>query len=221
MDKAGPMGRPYFLYLLSLASNLSCMKYLIFLFSPFLLQAQDTLSYWEEMQQHRDHLNQEFATPEKSPLTEEDLAVFDSLDFYPVDTQYRIVARFIRTPGEKPFEMATSTSRKPVYEKYGEAHFKLKGKSLVLNIYQNHRLRKMKEYKDYLFLPFKDFTNGHGSYGGGRFLDLRIPSGNTIVIDFNKAYNPLCAYNERYSCPIPPEENHLQTAIEAGVKADH
>jgi uncharacterized protein (DUF1684 family) len=73
--------------------------------------------------------------------------------------------------------------------------------------------------EDYLFLPFLDETNGFETYGGGRYLDLRIPVGDTIEIDFNTAYNPFCAYNEKYSCPIVPRENYLQTRIEAGVKA--
>ena len=75
------------------------------------------------------------------------------------------------------------------------------------------------EYKDYLFLPFLDDTNGEGSYGGGRYIDLRIPDSDTMIIDFNTAYNPYCAYNDRYSCPIVPRQNYLDVAIEAGVKA--
>ncbi|MNH33262.1 hypothetical protein D3C86_1572800 [compost metagenome] len=114
--------------------------------------------------------------------------------------------------------MPTTTARKPVYEKYGEAHFKLNGKDLVLSIYQSHSLREKAEYKDHLFLPFMDLTNGEESYGGGRFLDLTIPEDDTIVIDFNKAYNPYCAYNHKYSCPIPPKENDMNTEIKAGVK---
>jgi uncharacterized protein (DUF1684 family) len=72
-----------------------------------------------------------------------------------------------------------------------------------------------------LFLPFLDNTNGDTTYGGGRYIDLRIPEGDTIEIDFNKAYNPYCAYNSRYSCPIVPRENYLDTNIEAGVKKFH
>ena len=78
----------------------------------------------------------------------------------------------------------------------------------------------MKEegYEDYLFLPFLDDTNGEESYGGGRYIDCRIPEGDTIEIDFNKAYNPYCAYNENYSCPIVPRENYLAIEVKAGVK---
>ncbi len=196
---------------------------LIFMIAlPLLAQSQDSsLTYFEHLERHRLEMNQEFADPEESPLTKEALDTFTALPFYPVDSQYCVKARFIRTKGEKPFEMPTTTDRKAIYEKYAEAHFEIKGQPLVLNIYQSHRLRAMEEHKNHLFLPFKDWTNGNGSYGGGRFMDLKIPEGDTIILDFNKAYNPYCAYNDRYSCPIPPRENHLEIAIEAGVKAYH
>ena len=70
-----------------------------------------------------------------------------------------------------------------------------------------------------MFLPFLDNTNGEETYGGGRYIDLQFPEGGELVIDFNKAYNPLCAYNEKYSCPIVPLENYLELKVEAGVKA--
>jgi hypothetical protein len=97
--------------------------------------------------------------------------------------------------------------------------FQIKGKSYQLNVYQGQDLIKKEGYEDYLFLPFLDDTNGEGSYGGGRYIDLRIPKGDTIVIDFNSAYNPYCAYNEKYSCPIVPRDNYIETEVKAGVKA--
>jgi uncharacterized protein (DUF1684 family) len=78
----------------------------------------------------------------------------------------------------------------------------------------------MRKYKNYLFLPFKDHTNGNGSYGGGRYLDMEVPKGNEVEIDFNLCYNPYCAYADIFSCPIPPDENHLEVEILAGVKAE-
>ena len=79
-------------------------------------------------------------------------------------------------------------------------------------------LMKTQEYKDYLFFPFTDLTNGEESYSGGRYIDLHIPEGEEIVIDFNKAYNPYCAYASGFSCPIVPKENHLSLRITAGIK---
>lgn len=167
---------------------------------------------------YQKKLNAEYANPDESPLTKSDLKKFKALDFYPIDMQYCVEAKLVRTPNEKPFEMATTTARKPVYLKYGELHFTLKGKDCKLDVFRNVELAKNEEYKDYLFLPFTDLTSGDGSYGGGRYIDLRIPSGNTITIDFNAAYNPYCAYNHAYSCPLTPQQNDIKVAVKAGVK---
>lgn len=163
-------------------------------------------------------LNKQYGSVKKSPLKAEDLAVFKGLDFFEVDLAYRVEATFKRTPNEKAFEMKTTTDRLPVYVKYGEVHFKIKGEDFQLNIYQNQALVKKKGYEDYLFIPFTDLTNGEQTYAGGRYIDLRIPKGDKVIIDFNKAYNPYCVYNYKYSCPIPPGDNHLETPILAGVK---
>ena len=163
-------------------------------------------------------LNTEFADPEESPLTEEDFKKFKELTFYEIDTTYVIEAEFVRTPSESPFAMPTTTDRTPIYVKYGEAYFKLKGKQYKLNIYQSQDLSTNPEYLDYLFIPFTDESNGHGTYPGGRYIDFKIPTTNKITLDFNKAYNPYCAYSGRYSCPIPPAENNLKVAIPVGVR---
>jgi uncharacterized protein (DUF1684 family) len=183
----------------------------------------DHSAYLTEIKQHRDKINKEFADTTHSPLTEEGLAHFDGLDFFPADPEWVIEAHFVLNPDPEPFEMETTTDRRPIYVKYGEAHFTLDGNDHVLEIYQSEKAKQMEEFKEYLFLPFKDMTNGEESYGGGRFIDLKIPDGETIVIDFNKSYNPYCAYNHKYSCPIPPEVNHLNIPVPAGVKAyeDH
>ncbi|MFD1095173.1 DUF1684 domain-containing protein [Salegentibacter chungangensis] len=183
-----------------------------------LLMAQES----EKPQSARDfqnHLNEEFRDPEESPLTEEDRKDFKGLDFFEVDSSYIVKAEFVRTPAESPFKMPTTTDRTPVYVKYGEVYFSIKGEEYKLNVYQNQSFLTDPEYFDYLFLPFTDNTNGETTYSGGRYLDLRIPEGDFVILDFNKAYNPYCAYSGRYSCPIPPKENDLDTAIEAGVKA--
>ncbi|MFV8376845.1 DUF1684 domain-containing protein [Flavobacterium sp. LB1P71] len=166
-------------------------------------------------------LNAEYADIKTSPLTSEDLAVFKALDFYPANEIFFVIAKFVRTKKEKPFEMKTSTDRKPLYVKYGEVLFTIDGKELKLNVYKNIELSKKASYKDYLFLPFSDLTSGNESYIGGKYIDLRIPKGDTIVIDFNTSYNPYCAYNHKYSCPKVPLENDLNIEIKAGVKKFH
>jgi hypothetical protein len=172
----------------------------------------------EEIEAYQASENESFANPETTVLEPADFESFEALEFYPIDLKYRVTAAFIRTPNEKPFLMPTTTERLPEYVKYGEAHFSLEGKDFVLELYQNTTPSEDPKYKDYLFLPITDLTSGNGSYGGGRFLEVYIPEGETIVLDFNKLYNPYCAYNKRYSCPIPPKQNDLLVRIEAGVK---
>jgi uncharacterized protein (DUF1684 family) len=166
-------------------------------------------------------INVEYANAKTSPLTAADLAIFKSLDFYPISEKFFVTATFVRTEKEKPFGMKTSTERTPTYVKYGEVHFIIEGQSLKLNVYRNIELSKKKEFKDYLFLPFSDLSSGNESYIGGKYIDLKIPKGNTIAIDFNTSYNPYCAYNHKYSCPIVPLENDLNIEIRAGVKKFH
>lgn len=169
----------------------------------------------------QNKLNFEFADKEESPLTEEDRAVFKALEYFPISAKYFVIAQFTRTENEKTFEMKTTKERRPIYVKYGELAFTIDGKRLKLNLYKNIELSKKEEYKDYLFLPFSDNTNGKESYIGGRYIDMKIPKGNTVAIDFNMAYNPYCAYNYKYSCPIVPLENVLDIDIIAGVKKFH
>jgi hypothetical protein len=175
----------------------------------------------ETAAEFQTNLNKEFANREESPLTDEDFKIFQSLDFYPIDEKFIVEAKFVRTPKEKVFKMKTSTTRLPEYKKYGELFFQIDGKSFKLNVYQNIELSKKEGYEDYLFLPFSDLTCGKESYIGGRYIDMRIPKTNTVTIDFNKAYNPYCAYNHKYSCPIVPLENDLPIEILAGVKKFH
>jgi uncharacterized protein (DUF1684 family) len=162
--------------------------------------------------------NKEFADPEESPLLEKAQKGFKYVNYYPYNPKYCVAARLVQTPGEAPFEMPTSTERLPVYVKYGELHFTIDGKDLKLAVYQSLSLMETEGYEDYLFVPFNDLTNGDTSYGGGRYFDFRIPEDGTYQLNLNNTYHPLCAYNHRYSCPIPPEENMLDVAIEAGVK---
>ncbi|WP_208103158.1 DUF1684 domain-containing protein [Flavobacterium ichthyis] len=165
---------------------------------------------------YQQHLNSEYKDPEKSPLLKKDLKKFKGLNFFAANEKYFVMAKFVRTPNEKPFEMPTTTTRKPIYVKYGEAHFELDGKKVKLDVFQSLDYKKINPKA--LFLPFTDLTSGVESYGGGRYLDLEIPENEVIVIDFNKAYNPYCAYNHTYSCPIPPAQNDVPVEINAGVK---
>jgi len=162
----------------------------------------------------REELNKSFKNPELSPLPDRYRKDFQELDFFPIDTTYIVHAFLERRPDSKPFLMATNTERKSRERIYGIAYFELNGKKEKLEVYQTLGAVKTK----HLFLPFLDQTNGNETYGGGRYLDLKIPGGDTLLIDFNKAYNPYCVYNKKYSCPLVPLQNHLNSSVTAGIK---
>lgn len=182
-------------------------------------------TYSSQIKSFQEEMNRSFKNAKESPLEEKERKKFKTLPFFQIDSAYKIEADFVRTTDEQSFEMPTTTDRKPIYKKFGEVSFELHGKRHTLNVYQSQDLMKKEEYKNYLFLPFTDLSNGQESYYGGRYIDLEIPQKeatdlqeiNKITIDFNKAYNPYCAYNKKYSCPIPPKENHLDVKVLAGV----
>lgn len=174
--------------------------------------------YADEIITHRLKKDNDLANPEKSPLKAEQIPLFEGLAYYYPDIAYRLSARFeIDTTGQ-PFRMPTTTSRLPLYRKYGRIFFNIGDTSLVLTAFQNLDYLAANPGYNKLFIPFKDYTNGEETYGGGRYLDIDIPLSDTLSLDFNYAYNPYCAYSERWSCPIPPDENSLTVYIMAGEK---
>ena len=138
--------------------------------------------------------------------------------FFPVNKKYRVLAAFEKMDDPKGFIMKTSGTKTSRYFKYGTISFTIDNKSLHLTVYQSEQLMKDQQYKNYLFVPFTDLTSGGKSYGGGKYLDFMLEDikNNTLLVDFNKAYNPYCAYAKGYNCPIPPAENDLPVAIKAG-----
>ncbi|MDZ7776966.1 MAG: DUF1684 domain-containing protein [Bacteroidales bacterium] len=159
-----------------------------------------------------------FLHTDKSPLTNEQVQHFGGLDYFRLDKKYAAQASIARSKDTTSFVIPTTTDRKPLYRKYGRATFVIDGDTLQLTISGNIRPDEPTGYEDYLFIPFNDLTNGMETYGGGRYLDVQQDEGDTLTLDFNKAYNPYCAYNPKYSCPIPPDENKLDVEIRAGEK---
>lgn len=178
--------------------------------------AQD---YMHEIEEYRKEQNAEFLNPDESPLTKQQRRKFKGHDFYPADEAYRVVARFEATPDSKPFPLGTSKGRSRLYKRIGILHFDLKGKPYTLEAYLQVQSFAMKQQTVYVFLPVVDETTGDETYGAGRYLHYEgIPEGTEWVIDFNKLYNPYCAYSDNYDCPKVPEPNHLPIKIEAGVR---
>jgi len=173
-------------------------------------------NFSKEIDKHRQKYKQEFLHSANSPLKKTDLAF---LDFFEPDSTYRVTARFEKSKSTS-FEMPTYSGMNKTYVKYGELKFRLNGRRQTLSVYRSLSLQSLAKYKDYLFIPFKDKTNGIETYGGGRYLDLKTTDlkDNVYVLDFNKAYNPYCAYSDGFNCPIPPSENHLSIEIPVGEK---
>lgn len=169
------------------------------------------------IQKVRDQKNKEFKSGKNSPLLEGDKEVFDSLNYFPIDEKYKIEAKLVKTSFDESFVMPSTGDESDKYVRYGIAKFELNGQPVQLNVYQNLSLQ-MQDGKVHLFVPFTDATTGKTTYGGGRYLDPKEPEGNTILLDFNRSYNPYCVYNSKYSCPIPPKDNWLNISIEAGEK---
>lgn len=142
------------------------------------------------------------------------------LTFYNANQDYRVTANFKKIVDKKGFDMLTSEGKSTKYFVYGLLSFKIHDTLQQLYVYQSEMLMKHPDYFDYLFVPFGDKSSGFDSYGGGRYLDFRMNDikADKILIDFNKAYNPYCAYTTGYNCPLPPKENLLVVRIEAGEK---
>lgn len=184
---------------------------------PIFLAAQ---SYKKSIRKFQKELNQSFGNPEKSPLMKDIIQDFEGLPFFSVNEKYRVTAKFEKLPPELLVSLKTSDKRLRDYERFAIATFELEGKQFQLTLFKSTAKVITPGYENSLFLPFTDQSNGKETYGGGRYMDVEIPLGDTIVIDFNKAYNPYCAYSDRYSCPIPPQENDLQISILSGVKIE-
>ena len=163
-------------------------------------------------------LNRQFSDPSESPLKGKDLKRFKELSFFALNEEFRIVAHLRRSPDSTPFWMPTTTGRRSRERIYGILTFELSGQARQLEVYQEVDSLNQPVLADHLFLPFTDLTNGESSYPGGRYLDLKIPDSDTLILDFNKAYNPYCAYNSKYSCPLVPGQNRLGVAVRAGVR---
>jgi hypothetical protein len=153
-----------------------------------------------------------------SPLSEKKKKDFKGLPYFEINEKYHLEAVFIKNENPRTFKMKTTTDREPLYKEYGTLQFTLDGQGFILTVYQSLDLLRKPGFKDYLFVPFTDLTSGKDTYGGGRYLDFRIPTNDKVILDFNIAYNPYCAYNDTYSCPLVPKANRLKVKIPAGEK---
>jgi uncharacterized protein (DUF1684 family) len=192
---------------------------LIFLLVAFQTQAQpDSTAIVRESKKFQQELNKSYKSKKTSPLNPADLRKFKQHDFFPIATNYAVTAKVTLTPNTPFKPMPATGSIVNNYRSFAIIDFVLDGQPCQLTLYQSKELSSNPEYHDHLFLPFTDQTSGSESYGGGRYLDVKIPEGDTMVLNFNLAYNPYCAYSNRYSCPRVPSNNDLPVAIKAGVR---
>ncbi len=178
--------------------------------------AQGPDPYFAKVQQARKAKNRAFRQGNESPLTEVQRPQFDSLKYFAPDKKYVITAQYTPLARLSPVAMQMSDRRTEQYMPWGRATFELGGQRQQLTLFR-------KAQDSTLFVPFADRSNGRETYGGGRYLDTAVPTENatSIVLDFNRIYNPYCAYNNEYSCLIPPAENRLTVALPAGEKSFH
>ncbi len=201
---------------------------LLFIFGTLFL-AQGTLSMGEDIGQQivinqdqrvmewRKDRDEFFKTHERSPLTPNEKRNFRGLKYFPFNPQYVFYTKIERYIFHinNPRYYATFPTNKGTtkrYIRYGKVHFKLDGKDYSLEVYKSI-------LSDFLFIPFKDGTNGKETYEGGRYIDAEILPGYQMVLDFNMAYQPSCAYNEKFICVLSPQENVLDIPIRAGEKS--
>lgn len=174
-------------------------------------------SYADSIADFRKNYVRELLEDERAPVKKKDTG---KISFFPANEQYRVWAEVRETPGSTPFMIPTHSGKNKPYRVYAILTFTINGERYSLHVYQGIDLIKNDKYKDYLFLPFNDGTNYNTTYGGGRYIDLSLKdiTDQKILLDFNKAYNPYCAYGEGFNCPIPPNVNRMSIDIPAGEK---
>lgn len=177
--------------------------------------SQDDPAYIKEIEEERADKDRFMRTSAESPFAgapEE----YKGLNYYPPNIRYRVIATLTPIDKKKPVVLTTNDGKEQRYFEYAYATFKLDGvanKLLILEI------ADMGPFRGNLFLAFGDETSASETYGAGRYLDVtKTPGSSTIRLDFNLAYNPYCAYNNTFSCPLPPRENILSIPIRAGEK---
>ena len=166
------------------------------------------MSELTEFREHKDHF---MAHDEQSPLTHEQQHDFAGLSYFEEDPGLKFEIEPEEDRTQEVVEMQTSTGDVASYMRWGRIALSVDGQSSELTLYRGVD-------DDELFLPFADATSGPETYGAGLYLEVQPVDGGKVVVDFNYAYNPYCAYNERWSCPITPPENRLRVPVRAGER---
>ncbi len=165
-----------------------------------------------ELEEFRASQDESFRHDHHSPLSEEERFGFDGLRYYPENPPLQLTGPLDRNVEHATIEMDTSSGERKTYTRAGRFVFQVDGQECVLYLYS-------RDDPSALFLPFRDATSGKETYGAGRYLDITVEPDGQVEIYFNYAYNPMCAYGDGWSCPVPPVENWLTVPIRAGELA--
>lgn len=168
--------------------------------------------FMSELTEYRTEKDQFFGRHPQSPLAPEQRQTFTGLKYFPENEALRLEVQVELLKDQEPMQMQTSTGGVQTYTRYGRFKFQVEGRDAELTIYENEQG---------FFLPFVDSLAGKETYPAGRYLEPEELVGNRFLVDFNLAYNPYCAYNEMWSCPITPPENRLKVPIHVGEKLFH
>jgi uncharacterized protein (DUF1684 family) len=166
--------------------------------------------YIDTLETDRAEKDRFFRSSPHSPIA--DRVNFTGLNYYPPDPAYRYTLGISQADEPEPLMFQTNTGDERIYYRLGTVEFEVDGQPASLALYKT-------DHHDELFLPFRDATSGHETYGAGRYLEPEQLANGEVVVDFNLAYNPFCAYSPDYSCPLPPFENTVRFPIRAGEKA--
>ena len=197
------------------------VRIVMFLIIALFQGSIDLEAQWKpkEARNWQKEMNVSFRSETESPLKEIDRMKFKRLPFFKINKKLALLVKWERCNDSSWFEMITTTQRRPIYRKYATLYSSIGDESFKLTAFQPQSLFQKEGWENYLFIPFGDESNGNQTYGGGRYVEIRIDPGKELVLlDFNKSYNPYCAYSKRYSCPKIPVENILDIEINAGVK---
>jgi len=179
---------------------------------------RDQTAYIQQITKARTEKDEFMKTSAESPF-KDTTESFTGLKYFPPDAKYKIIATLTPIQHKEIVVLTTNDGKEERYIPYAYAEFELddvKNKLLILEIVD------MGPFRGKLFLAFGDGTSAFETYGAGRYLDvLKVPGSQTITLDFNEAYNPYCAYTDKFSCPLPPKENLLSVSIKAGEKTYH
>ncbi len=184
---------------------------------PVFETEEDQQAYVDSINGVRHYKDEWMVESSNSPLKEDEREIFTGLDYYPVKLDLVFRARLYTYSDPEIITIGTTTGDDREAIRYGYIDFTVDGEQARLHAYK-FTAHRGTELEQYIFIPFKDATSGTETYSGGRYLDVLEEYPGVVLIDFNDAYNPYCVYNERYSCPLPPRENHLSAAIRAGEK---